>query len=87
MSSYTMSQIRNYRAAGVRWPREMELRAVIETVTECWSRDDVESVAQDGATDVERDAIHEVIETEGLSVTAEQAEAALVEWCREKVEV
>jgi len=85
-TSHALSQIRNFRACGAGVPRSLELSAVIETVTEGWNYVSVFATAERGVSAADAAAIREVIEEEDLSVSAEEAEAALLDWCRYGVE-
>lgn len=82
MTSHAISQIRNFRAAGAGVPRSLETEAVIEMITEGWDFNSVRATAEHGVCSDDRAAIREIIEDEGLSISPDEAEAALVEWCR-----
>lgn len=82
MSSYAMSQIQNFRRCNVGWPLELEIDAVIETITEGWSLDDVCAVAARGVDEADRSAIRMVIGAEGLRVDPETAARELHDWSR-----
>lgn len=82
MTSHAMSQIRNFRAAGAGVPSSLELEAVIEMITEGWDFNSVRATAEHGVCDADRDAIREIIKEEGLDISPEEAETALLEWCR-----
>ena len=82
MSSYALSEIRNFRSCNVGWPPELEIDAVIEEITEGWSLIEVCQTAVKGVCARDRDAIRELIQAEDLSVEPETAARELHDWCR-----
>ena len=80
-SSYALSQVRNFRACGAGVPISLELDAITETIMYGWDYAMVEATAKKGVSDADADAIRELIEAEGLSVTPERAIRALKEAC------
>lgn len=85
MTSYALSQVRNFRAQNAGVPASLELDAVVETIMYGWDYSMVEATAQKGVSDADADAIRELIEAEGLSVTPERAIRALKGACEEMV--
>lgn len=63
-------------------PRWLEIDAVISSITEGWDFSAVQATAERGVCDADRDAIREIIKEEGLDISPEEAETALLEWCR-----
>ena len=79
--SHALSQVRNFRACNVGVPASLELDAIVETIMCGWDYTMVEATATRGVADADADAIRELIEAEGLSVTPESAILALKGEC------
>jgi hypothetical protein len=86
MTSFALSQIRNFRSCNAGVPRDLEIEAVIEEITEGWDLAAVQATAAQGVADADREAIRELIQAEDLSLSPEDAEKALLGWCRERAE-
>ena len=86
MPSHALSQVRNFRSCNAGVPRGLEIEAVIEEIIVGWDLLAVQATAAQGVADADRIAIRELIQAEGLSLSPEEAEEALLGWCRERTE-
>lgn len=86
MTSYALSQVRNFRTCNAGIPRSLEIEAVIEEITAGWDLSAVQATAEEGVADADRLAIRDLIEAEGLTLGPEEAEEALLGWCRARTE-
>ncbi len=86
MSSYALSQIRNFRSCNAGVPESLELDAVIETITDGWDATCVQATLDHGLSETDADAIRSLIASEQLTVSEDDARDAVLAWCREHAE-
>lgn len=86
MTTYLLSQIRNFKECRVAYQHRLEVEAVVDAVISCWPGPEcTEATAEHGVAMADGDLIEEIITEEGLDCTREECEAALMRECEGRV--
>lgn len=86
MSNHALSQVRHFRASSAGVSRALEIKAVIDEITEGWDLAAVCATAARGVAEADQTAIRELIQAEELGVAPETAVRKLYDWCRTRVQ-
>lgn len=82
MTTDKLSEIANWQSCGANVPAGYDVEAVVESVTDGWSRECVEATVQDGVADEDAVTMADIIAAHDLTCTVEQCSAALLDHCR-----
>jgi hypothetical protein len=86
MTTYLLSQIKNFKDCRVTYQGRLEVEAVVDAVIGCWpGLECVEMTAELGVAGDDLELILEIIEEHELDCTVEECEDALLKECEDRV--